>query len=110
MVLADLLDLVLPRSCAGCDAPGAGLCADCRLLLGGRPLGLVRPEPCPAGLPPLATMPRAGHYRLRTEDIAMTNANDRTPDALSLASRNQVCRMTLEPVVVTADATPNWRT
>ena len=53
-MLADLLDLVLPRSCAGCDAPGAGLCADCRLLLGGRPLGLVRPEPCPAGLPPLA--------------------------------------------------------
>ena len=53
-MLDALLDLGLPGGCAGCAAPGAALCRDCRSLLGGRPLGLVRPEPCPAGLPPLA--------------------------------------------------------
>ncbi len=53
-MLDALLDLVLPRGCAGCAAPGAALCGDCRSLLERRPLGLVRPEPCPAGLPPLA--------------------------------------------------------
>ena len=56
-LLDDLFDLVLPRTCAGCAAPEAGsarLCGTCRSLLGGQPLGLVRPDPCPPGLPPLA--------------------------------------------------------
>lgn len=50
-VLAALLDLVLPRTCAGCAAPGGELCPACRGLLGAPPLGRVRPTPCPAGLP-----------------------------------------------------------
>jgi len=50
-VLADLLDLVLPRLCAGCLAPGRTLCGRCCALLSGpRP---HRPDPCPPGLPPL---------------------------------------------------------
>lgn len=50
-MLADLLDLVLPRLCAGCGAPGRTLCADCvDLLACPRP---HRPDPCPPGLPPL---------------------------------------------------------
>lgn len=53
-VLSDLLDLVLPRSCAGCGASGQRLCPGCLAVLGGRPLGLVTPTPCPPGLPLLA--------------------------------------------------------
>lgn len=50
-VLADLLDLVLPRSCVGCDVPGRVLCGDCAAGL--RTPFPHRPDPCPAGLPPL---------------------------------------------------------
>lgn len=50
MLLADVLDLVLPTRCAGCSRPGAALCARC-----GAPLRLgpvpVRPDPPPAGFP-----------------------------------------------------------
>lgn len=53
MLLA-LLDLVLPRSCAGCRVPGPGLCPGCRTLLAGPSLGQVTPTPCPPGLPPLS--------------------------------------------------------
>jgi len=54
-MLADLLDLVLPRDCAGCRAPGRTLCAGCRPELAGRPFH-HRPTPCPAGLPPLVAV------------------------------------------------------
>lgn len=50
-VLADLLDLVLPRSCAGCGAPGRTLCAACRLLLASP--RAHTPTPAPPGLPRL---------------------------------------------------------
>lgn len=50
-MLADLLDLVLPRACAGCAAPGRALCAACTAALG--PPRRHRPTPCPPGLPPL---------------------------------------------------------
>lgn len=61
MLLQDLLDLVLPRSCAGCDAGGPVLCAACRQVLAGPPTGFVRPQPCPAGLPPIvAALPYEG--------------------------------------------------
>lgn len=50
-MLADLLDLVLPRACAGCGRPGGALCTGCRLQLTATPLGPVRPDPCPPGLP-----------------------------------------------------------
>ncbi len=55
-MLTTLLDLVLPRTCPGCRAPGSGLCHACRELLDGPALGLVRPRPCPPGLPPLSAL------------------------------------------------------
>lgn len=51
-MLADLLDLVLPRDCAGCAAPGRTLCPDCRAGLPDRPFAHA-PTPPPPGLPPL---------------------------------------------------------
>jgi predicted amidophosphoribosyltransferase len=51
-VLADLLDLVLPRDCAGCSAPGRTLCPRCAGALTGRPVA-HRPSPAPSGLPPI---------------------------------------------------------
>jgi ComF family protein len=56
-VLADLLDLVLPRLCAGCGTPGLTLCPGCACHLAAP--RRHRPEPCPDGLPPLVT---AGAY------------------------------------------------
>lgn len=53
-MLAVLLDLVLPRSCAGCAAAGIALCPGCSLLLRRPALGRVTPTPCPPGLPPLS--------------------------------------------------------
>jgi predicted amidophosphoribosyltransferase len=50
-VLAALLDLVLPRDCAGCLAPGRLLCDRCRGALG--PARPHRPSPAPPGLPRL---------------------------------------------------------
>ena len=55
-MLATLLDLALPRTCAGCAAPGGGLCPLCRAVLRGPAVGLVRPDPCPPGLPPLSAL------------------------------------------------------
>lgn len=51
-ITADLLDLVLPRSCAGCGMLGLLVCARCQDLLTGdcREGG---PRPRPPGLPPL---------------------------------------------------------
>lgn len=46
-----LLDLVLPRTCAGCQEPGRALCPSCATVLGGPARGAVRPRPCPPGLP-----------------------------------------------------------
>jgi len=61
VLLADLLDLALPRSCAGCDAGGPVLCPPCRRVLAGPPTGFVRPRPCPPGLPPVvAALPYEG--------------------------------------------------
>ena len=56
-MLADLLDLVLPRDCVGCQEPGRALCRSCAALL--RAPHAHRPDPCPTGLPPLMT---AGAY------------------------------------------------
>lgn len=57
-LLAALLDLVLPGTCAACDLPGAPLCPGCTRLLREelypRPLR-VAPTPTPVGLPPVTT-------------------------------------------------------
>lgn len=49
-----LLDLVLPRRCAGCAAAGAALCPGCRAVLAAPPLGVVFDGP--RRLPPLAAV------------------------------------------------------
>ncbi len=51
-MLADLLDLVLPRDCAGCSVPGRTLCGRCTAVLLGAPAA-HRPTSAPPGLPPL---------------------------------------------------------
>ncbi|MBO1755588.1 ComF family protein [Allobranchiibius sp. CTAmp26] len=51
----DLLDLVAPRRCGGCDAPGARICGGCTAELRARlqPVSVrVRPTPEPDGFPP----------------------------------------------------------
>jgi len=50
-VLADLADLVLPRDCAGCAAPGRTLCPACRAVLAGAAPFVHRASPRPPGLP-----------------------------------------------------------
>jgi predicted amidophosphoribosyltransferase len=56
-LLAELLDLVLPRTCAGCGRPRAVLCPRCARLLT-RPR-LAAPRRFPAGFPPTVA---AGAY------------------------------------------------
>lgn len=63
MLLAALLDLVLPRDCAGCRAPGSTLCRACRDALRATPWE-HRPTPSPPGLPPVvAAAPYGGVVR-----------------------------------------------
>lgn len=54
-MLADLLDLVLPRDCAGCGTPGRTLCPGCSEAVEGAVFS-HRPTPAPAGLPPLTAV------------------------------------------------------
>ena len=54
-MLADLLDLVLPRDCAGCGLPGRTLCTRCAVLLRAPPFA-SRPDPAPVGLPRLTAV------------------------------------------------------
>lgn len=57
-MLDDLLDLVLVRACDGCGVPGRSPCAGCLAALTGGQARLVRPDPCPPGLPAVATSTR----------------------------------------------------
>lgn len=52
-MLAALLDLVLPMTCASCATPGRELCAGCAAELLAPPLGRHSPRPRPPGLPEL---------------------------------------------------------
>lgn len=56
-VLAALADLVLPRTCAGCEVPGPVLCPRCAALLAVP--RLAQPRRFPAGFPPTVA---AGAY------------------------------------------------
>ena len=51
-VLADLLDLVLPRDCAGCTVPGRALCGRCAAALR-RPALTCAPPACVGALDPV---------------------------------------------------------
>ncbi|MET8459994.1 ComF family protein [Streptomyces parvulus] len=60
----DLTDLVLPAECGGCGRMRAVLCPRCRTALSGTPPRRVRPDPEPAGLPPVhAAAPYADEVR-----------------------------------------------
>jgi len=50
-VAAAGLDLVLPRTCAGCRTPGVALCPSCREALGAAVPRRAVPQPCPPGFP-----------------------------------------------------------
>lgn len=56
-LLQEVLDLVLPRHCAGCGAPATGWCEQCAEQLTPRPgavaVRTASPDPCPPGLPPV---------------------------------------------------------
>ena len=57
-----LVDLVLPRTCAGCGIPGSGVCPRCRRWLAAP--RLATPRRHPAGMPPtVAAGPYAGPVR-----------------------------------------------
>ncbi len=62
-VLAAVVDLALPRACAGCGCPGPAVCPGCRAAVRTGPGGPrpVAPTPCPDGFPPTwASAPYAG--------------------------------------------------
>ncbi|WP_041289205.1 ComF family protein [Kribbella flavida] len=46
------VDLVLGGTCAGCERPGASVCAQCRAELGAATPFAARPDPVPAGFKP----------------------------------------------------------
>ena len=50
-LLTDLLDLVLPQLCAGCEQPARLLCPGCRQALADLRPGRTEPDPFPPGLP-----------------------------------------------------------
>lgn len=65
--VAALAELVWPDHCAGCGRLGARWCAGCAAALADGLFGVprwVRPDPCPAGMPPVvAAGPYAGRLR-----------------------------------------------
>ena len=113
MFLADLLDLVLPATCAGCDEPAAGpLCEPCRAALAAVRPGRTRPVPEPPGLPPayaLATY--AGSLRRMLIQYKERNRHELTPvlggllaRVVSAAVPGVAGPVTLVPVPATAAA------
>jgi len=62
--LRELFDLVLPRECGGCGAPGSRWCPACAASLARAAPRPWRPTPSPAGLPlTVAALPYAGPVR-----------------------------------------------
>jgi predicted amidophosphoribosyltransferase len=59
-LLDPLLELLLPRACAGCAGPGGALCRDCRGVLERRPYRARPRDRCP---PVWAVGPYAGRHR-----------------------------------------------
>ncbi|GAB3863054.1 ComF family protein [Dactylosporangium cerinum] len=89
MFLADLLDLVLPATCAGCDEPATGpLCDPCRAALAAVHPGRTRPVPAPPGLPPaFALAAYAGSLRRMLIQYKERNRHELTPVLGGLLAR-----------------------
>ncbi|GAA3202582.1 ComF family protein [Dactylosporangium siamense] len=89
MFLADLLDLVLPATCAGCDEPATGpLCDPCRAALAAVHPGRTRPVPEPPGLPPaFALATYAGSLRRMLIQYKERNRHELTPVLGGLLAR-----------------------
>ncbi|WP_194815181.1 ComF family protein [Nocardia sp. XZ_19_385] len=124
--MGTLLDLILPNSCAGCDCPGTGWCADCDGTLG--PPVRVRPRADP-GVPCWALSPYAGPPRravLAAKErgrhdlaeplgqalatgLARLRADRRTLVLVPAPSRSRAARQRGgDPVVRTARAAARW--
>ncbi|MEV0132877.1 hypothetical protein AB0H83_30990 [Dactylosporangium sp. NPDC050688] len=88
-MLADLLDLVLPATCAGCDEPARGpLCEPCRVALAAAKPGRTRPVPEPPGLPPVyALAAYAGSVRRMLIQYKERNRHELTPALGGLLAR-----------------------
>src|SRR3978361_198528 len=69
---AALVDLVLPRTCAGCGVPGAVLCRSCAVLLAQPQLATPRPFPWGFSPPPA---PVADACAIRPRVVAVTEAS-----------------------------------
>ncbi|MET7417569.1 ComF family protein [Dactylosporangium sp. NPDC005555] len=111
MLLADLLDLVLPATCAGCDEPATGvLCAPCREALAAALPGRTRPVPEPPGLPPVfALAAYAGSVRRMLIQYKERNRHELTPVLGGLLARVVAASVppgpiTLVPVPATSAA------
>ncbi|MEU0554798.1 phosphoribosyltransferase family protein [Dactylosporangium sp. NPDC006015] len=89
MLLADLLDLVLPATCAGCDEPATGpLCEPCRAALAAVRPGRTRPVPEPPGLPPVfALAAYAGSVRRMLIQYKERNRHELAPVLGGLLAR-----------------------
>lgn len=110
---AALVDLVLPASCAGCDAAGAsgGLCAACHAAFAAATPARVRPEPAPPGLPRCVALAaydgalRAAvlAYKERGRHELAGVLGDRLADVVRSALAGP-CHVLLVPVPATAAA------
>ena len=89
MLLADLLDLVLPATCAGCEGPATGpLCEPCRAALAAVRPGRTRPVPEPEGLPPaFALAAYAGSLRRMLIQYKERNRHELAPVLGGLLAR-----------------------
>jgi predicted amidophosphoribosyltransferase len=112
-VFADLLDLVLPATCVGCDEPARGvLCEPCRVALAAARPGRTRPVPEPPGLPPaFALAAYAGSLRRMLIQYKERNRHQVTPvlggllaRVVSAATPGLAGPLTLVPVPATAAA------
>lgn len=112
-MLADLLDLVLPATCAGCDDPARGpLCEPCRVALAAARPGRTRPVPEPPGLPPVyALAAYAGSVRRMLIQYKERNRHELTPvlggllaGVVLTATAGSGGPVTLVPVPATAAA------
>ncbi|MDG6108373.1 ComF family protein [Dactylosporangium aurantiacum] len=88
-MLADLLDLVLPATCAGCDEPARqALCGPCREALAAARPGRTRPVPEPPGLPPVyALAAYAGSVRRMLIQYKERNRHELAPVLGGLLAR-----------------------